>query len=308
MDNWPYQHAERAGRGRSITHKLKSPWLFEGEEEFPELGGMKQTVQIGDFEDFGRGLVIDGMSQLAEAIEPAYTSALIFPAALTARSRSRWLIAGGGDGPAPREALAFEETERVKLVDISRMVIEKTQELVPSFWGGCQNDPRLDNDPRDVFAFMRETDEKFDIIVSDLTDPEDEEYTPFSESTADRLYTEEGLRLFAKCLAPYGVFVMQAQELSMIRSAGHMRLRELVKRVFPLVYSYRIFIEFFGYWESFLVAATGDAYYHFGGYGFSRQSRKSLEFARYKGNLGAMWNHEVGESLFALPPALGKKV
>lgn len=259
LDEWPYKHVEKAGRGRGIVHRLKGPWLFEGTEEFPELGGMKQTAQIGEFEEFGRGLVIDGMAQLAEAIEPTYTTTLVFPAALMADSRKRWLIAGGGDGAAPREALSFRDTEHVKLVDISPAVIAKTQKLIPSFWGGCQADPRLEIITRDVFAVMREMaahGEQVDVLISDLTDPEDPEYTPFAESTADHLYTEEGLRLFAECLAPNGVFAMQAQELSLIRWQGHRRLRQMLNMAFSHVYSYRIFIEFFGYWESFLVASN----------------------------------------------------
>lgn len=255
---WLYAHKERSGRGRATAHRLKGYWLFEGVEEFPELGGLRQLVQIGDFTDFGRGLVIDGMSQLAEAIEPTYTTALLFPAALFAGSRRRWLIAGGGDGAAAREALSFKDTEEVVLVDLSHLVIAKTQELIPSFWGGCERDPRLIVITRDVFQVMREfiaQGRRFDVVISDLTDPaEPEEYTPFSESTADHLYTPEGLKLFHDCLDEGGSFVMQAQELSLIRWQGHARLRRMVEKIFPSVHSYRAFIEFFGYWESFLIA------------------------------------------------------
>ena len=87
---WPYWHLEKSGKGRAIAHRLEGPWLFEGEEVFAELGGMKQKVQIGDFTDFGRALVIDGMTQLPGGdLEGVYTSALIFPAAISAPSRRR---------------------------------------------------------------------------------------------------------------------------------------------------------------------------------------------------------------------------
>lgn len=300
FNEWPHRHSEKAGRGRGIVHRMRGPWLFEGEEVFPELGGMRQLVQIGDFEEFGRGLVIDGMAQLAEAIEPTYTTALIFPTALFAPSRRRWLIAGGGDGAAAREALAFQDTEEVRLVDLSRMVIAKTQELIPSFWGGCQADPRLQIVTRDVFAVMREMverGEQVDIIISDLTDPEDLEYTPFAESTADHLYTEEGLQLFMSCLAPNGTFVMQAQELSLLRYEGHRRLRRLLQKITPKVISYRVFIEFFGYWESFLVAFK-EVFP-----GPDRVIARLLQ-RHYRGTLGAHYSKGVHNSFFSLPPAL----
>ena len=307
---WPYWHLEKSGKGRAIAHRLEGPWLFEGEEVFPELGGMRQKVQIGDFTDFGRALVIDGMTQLPGGdLEGVYTSALIFPAAISAPSRRRWLIAGGGDGPAPREALSFHDTEHVKLVDISPMVIRETQRLIPNFWGGRQADPRLEIVTRDVFAVMREmaaAGEKVDILISDLVDLADEEYTPFQqgESSGDHLYTPEGIRLFADCLTHDGVFVMQAQELSLIRYDGHLRLRRMLEKVFRRVYSYRVFIEFFGYWESFLIASNH-------GWAWAPvivSHRYPAMREVYGGSLGGLYSPEVHEALFTLPPELHKKI
>lgn len=157
MTDWPYVHVESVGPGRRLLLKQKGPWLFEGEERFPTLDGIQQRVQIGEFEEFGRGLVIDGATQLAEAIDAAYTTALVFPAALLADSRRRWLILGGGDGAAAREALRFRDTESVQLVDISRLVIDVTQKLIPSFWAGCQHDQRLDICTCDAWEIRRGT-------------------------------------------------------------------------------------------------------------------------------------------------------
>lgn len=298
---WPYWHVEKSGKGRVIAHRMAGPWIVDEEEVFPELGGIKQRVQIGEFTDFGRGLVIDGMSQLAEAIEPIYTSALIFPAALSAGSRKRWLIAGGGDGAAPREALSFHDTEQVKLVDLSKIVIRETQRLIPSFWAGCQKDPRLEIIPRDVFAVMREfiaSGERFDLVISDLTDAEDEAYTPFGASTADHLYTEEGLRLFQQCLSPDGVFAMQAQELSLIRSDGHLRLRRMLEKIYRHVGSYRIFIEFFGYWQGFLVASNSSQ-------SWSPFPWRSEVFSyTYQGDGTSYYDSLVHAQLFSLLPKL----
>src|SRR5262245_19773122 len=229
MADWPYVHVESVGPGRRLLLKRQGPWLFEGEEHFPALGGIRQRVQIGEFEEFGRGLVIDGATQLAEAIDAAYTTALVFPAALLADSRRRWVIVGGGDGAAAREALRFRDTEAVQLVDISRLVIEQTQQLIPSFWAGCQHDPRLDIltcDAWEVLRGMAARQERADVMIFDLTDPEDAAYTSFSESSADHLYTPESFRLAAQCLTPSGVFVAQIQELSLLRFANHRRYRD----------------------------------------------------------------------------------
>lgn len=252
----PLAFTDKCGRGRQNTFFLKGPWLFEGVEEFPELG-FSQTVQIGEFEELGKALIINGLGQLDETGDKVYTRALGLPAMFSAPSRKKILIAGGGDGALARDILYFPQSEvrEVKLIDISKVVVAETRRLIPSFWNGCQNDARLCIEHRDVFAYARATSERFNIVFYDLTDPPDEEYTPYAESSADHCYGKEALELFASILRDDGIFVMQAQELSLLRSNWHAHLRELLRKIYPVVHSYRVFVEFFGYWESFLIAS-----------------------------------------------------
>lgn len=307
MEKPAYYHTETPGPGRSITHALKGPWLFDEMEFLPEINNWAH-VQIGDFEAFGRGLVIDRMAQLSEVVDRAYTTALVYPAALAAPSHKKWLIAGGGDGAAAREALRFPETERVVLVEISPTVVQKTQELIPSFWNGAQNDPRLEIVHADVFRYIRESQELFDIILLDLTDPADDFHTPFKRSASDPLYTLDALKPFKDHLAPAGVLVAQAQELSDFHSAGHERLRAILDKLFPNVRSYRTLIEFFGYWQSFIMATrTGRRTFLPWDAasscrilpGADRDSQSLLNAAKFCKHL---------ESLFILPPHLEKKI
>lgn len=313
VGDWEGFHAERAGLGRIILHRMSGPWVYEGEETFKELDGMKQWVRIGPFTDFGTSLVIDGMSQLPGGVlEGVYTSALIFPAALTAPSIERWLIAGGGDGPAAREALSFGPTKSVRLVDISPSVIAMTRLLMPEFWSGAHIDPRLTIERRDVFGVMREmvaSGEKVNVVVSDLVDPADETYTPFTagQSSGDHLYTPDAIRLFADCLTDDGVFVIQAQECSLVYSQGHRRLLRLIETVFPSVFSYRIFIEFFGYWEGFIVASKDPTWSPFRMRKPAQDVDQGLDLW-YRGRLREHYSGAVHSSLFALPPLLENRL
>lgn len=267
-DSW---HIESSGLGRKIAHKIRQR-LFYAVEEFPALRS-SQRVEIFDFSAFGKGLVIDGMCQLAEAIDTDYTNALVHPAAFSASSRKRWLLAGAGDGAAAREALRYSDTEEVYLVDISETVIRETQYFIPSFWEGCQNDPRLTIVPRDIFEFMKTIGKKFHIVVCDLSDPSNSNYTPFAISTADHLYTPESLALFSECLEDDGIFVMQAQEFSLLSWENHKKLLVMLKAIYPSVHSYRIFIEFFGYWQSFIIASKVPNWELFGADGFKNRVR-----------------------------------
>lgn len=303
MTHWPHLHTEMVGPGRTLLLKLKEPWLFDGEERFPSLGDMKARIQIGDFEELGRGLCIDGTVQLTEAVDPVYTTALVFPAALLAGARRRWLVVGGGDGATPREALRFRDTESVRLVDISRLVVERTQALIPSFWAGCQHDRRLEivnADAGEVLRDMALRGEQVDILVYDLSDAGSEECNPFSTSPADPLYTEEAFALAARCLGPGGIFVAQLAELSPLRFEAHRRRRQALKKVFRHVYSYRTFIEPFGYVESFALAS-----HHQGPWDPSRAERVEERLAElYTGSFADLYSAAWHEHLFTLPPSL----
>jgi len=277
--------------------KLTQPWLVD------ELDSIGQHVQIGEFTDFGKGLVIDGRTQLAEADEIVYTSALVFPTALNAPSIDSWLIAGGGDGAAVREVLRFRRVENVTLVDVSQMVVEQTQKFIPVFWGNCQNDPRLRVRHQDVFAYMRETKEKYDVIVSDLTDPPEAE----SKSAIEKLTRK--IRLFQKHLTPgTGLFVTQAGELSMINFKGHKLLRQILEELFVAVYSYRIFVEFFGWWQSFLVCSL-DANFSPWRVIFEYHNVENALRAKYAGKMPFdYYSDAIHNSLFTLPPILESKL
>jgi spermidine synthase len=304
LRKWQHIHTESVGPGRILSLRRTGPWLFEGEESFPALGGMKQSVRIADFAEFGRGLVIDGQVQLAESIDPLYTNALVFPSALMASSRTEWLIVGGGDGAAAREALRFSDTELVELVDISRMVIDRTQELIPSFWQDAQHDGRLRIECRDAWQVLTErasAGRRVNIILFDLTDPENEEFTPRSESSADHLYSTAAFDLAARCLRPGGVFAAQVQELSLLRWKDHCRLRNLLRQSFRYVWSYRVQVEFFGYWESFLIASNDDSPPD----PVPSGPIEPLLSRLYQGR-SPEWSTEWHRSLFGLPPSLAR--
>lgn len=293
---WPYVHVETVAPGRTMSLRMDSPWLCDAEETLPIGGGIAQRVQIGAFSDFGLGLVIDGQAQLAEAIDPLYTTALVFPAALAAAGHADWLIVGGGDGAACREALRLRGTRSVQLVDASRLVIAQTQALVPSFWDGAQHDPRLRIACRDAWDVLTEqaaAGARRDIVLFDLTDPGE-------DTGADHLYTDAAFGLVAACLRPGGVFVAQVQELSLLCWRAHARLRGLLRRHFRHVRSYRLYVEYFGYWESFLIAsnAPGD---------WSPVPDTPVEPLLAENYLGfgePPWSTPWHRHLFALPPSL----
>ena len=226
------------------------------------------------------------------------------PTALAAKSRRRWFIAGGGDGPAIREACAFPEAEEIVCVDISRTVKQSTQIFAPSFWGDAARHlatGRLTIIHRDMFAVAKEmvtAGRQFDIGIFDLTDREDDEYTPFEKSTADHLYTDETVALFKSCMTPGAIVGGQFQECSRIRSSGHMEACALFERHFRYVRSYRIFIDFFGYWEGFLIASDEPVVETFP---HRINAERLLDPGFYMGTLAPYFTNDIAIGLAAIP-------
>lgn len=305
-------HKEPVWPGREIKFKMKKKWLLDEVECFPDLGNIKQKVQIGDFEGFGKTLVIDGITQMSEKSDKVYTDALIYPALFASSSPRKWFIAGGGDGAAAKEILYVKDVEAVKLADISKTVVKQTQKLIPSFWENCQKDKRLKIVMKDAFkeAEMGEKKgEKFDVVVSDLTDSPNIEYTTFLESTADHIYTEKGLHNFYDILNAHGIFVIQAQELSDFSYQEHKRILKMIKKIFPpeSVYSYRTFVELSGCWQSYIIASKAKKWNPLRCYLLNKKNISLMKQIGIKKEYYSGWINYI-KSLFAIPPEISEKI
>ena len=148
-------------------------------------------------------LFINGSLQFSTCDEHRYHEMLVHPAlALTADPR-RALVLGGGDGMAVRELLKYEGL-RVQLVELDEMVIELFRDD-PRFAplnGGVLADPRVEVTVGDAFRFLRETGERYGLIVMDFPDPH--------RTATARLYSVQFFRFAARALAPGGILVTQS--------------------------------------------------------------------------------------------------
>jgi len=114
-------------------------------------------------------------------------------------------IGGGGELATAREVLRHKSVERVVMLDIDGKVIEVCKKFLPE-WGGekVTSDPRFELIISDAHAWMMETEEKFDVIIMDISDP-------IEAGPGIMLYTKE---FYAHALTrlnmPGGVFVTQS--------------------------------------------------------------------------------------------------
>ncbi len=194
--------------------------VFSGKSEY-------QTVEIFDTTLFGRCLTIDGIFMTSEKDEHYYHEMLVHPAMMTAASRKRVLVIGGGDGGTVREVCRYEDVERVLMVEIDRMVVEACREHLPTI-GSSWDDPRLEVRFEDATRFVREAEEgPFDVVLLDGTDP---------VGPGVGLFDLGFFEACKKMLAPGGVFVMQSESPFLFEEAFlnvQRDLRRIYRRVHP---------------------------------------------------------------------------
>jgi spermidine synthase len=183
-----------------------------------------QRIQIARSEVFGGMLILDDAVQTTERDEFIYHEMLVHPALLTHRQPKRMLIIGGGDGGALREALKHP-LETVTMVDIDGEVIAASRRYLPGISAGAFEDPRARVLLEDGIAFVRTTDERFDCIAVDSTDP---------KGPGLALFADEFFAACARVLTDEGVLAVQSGSLLYQQSLGAQVARALGAR-FPVV-------------------------------------------------------------------------
>ena len=159
-----------------------------------------QTLEVFDTPAFGRVLVLDGICQTTEKDEFFYHEMMTHPA-LFAHGRARKvLIVGGGDGGILEEVLKHRTVERAVMVEIDGSVVDVCRKYLPSICGKAFDDRRTDLVIADGVKYVAESNEKFDVIFVDSTDP---------IGAAEVLFDARFYAACKRCLTPRGILVTQ---------------------------------------------------------------------------------------------------
>ncbi len=158
-----------------------------------------QDLIIFENNRFGRVMSLDGAIQTTENDEFIYHEMFVHVPVLAHGAVQNILIIGGGDGGAARQALKHNGVS-VTLVDIDRTVIDLSKKYLPSISGGAFDNPHLEIIVADGCQFVKETPQKWDIIIIDSTDP---------QGPGEVLYTQEFYGDCKSCLKDGGIITTQ---------------------------------------------------------------------------------------------------
>ena len=144
-------------RVKNILHSEKTPY---------------QELLVADTYEYGRTLMLDGAYQLTERDEFTYSEMMANVPICAHPDPKNVMIIGGGDGAIMREVLKHKCVKKCTLIDIDERVIESSKKFLP--FAGCSfADGRADVKCMDAMKYIRETDERYDVVIVDSTDPVD---------------------------------------------------------------------------------------------------------------------------------------
>lgn len=144
---------------------------FEATRVLHRAGTGQQDLVLFENPLFGRMLMLDGITQLTTGDEFVYHEMLAHVPILAHGAVRSVLIVGGGDGGAAREVLRHGQVERLVQVEIDPGVIEFSRTYMPEVSNGAFDDPRFQLVIADGARFVAETDQRFDVVIVDSTDP-----------------------------------------------------------------------------------------------------------------------------------------
>lgn len=159
-----------------------------------------QDLVIFENAALGRVMALDGVVQTTERDEFIYHEMMTHVPLLAHGAAKRVLIIGGGDGAMLREVSRHKNIEQITMVEIDAGVVTFCQQYLPNHSAGAYDDPRFTLVIDDGVNFVAQCSEKFDVIISDCTDP---------IGPGESLFTSEFYAGCHRCLNENGIFVAQ---------------------------------------------------------------------------------------------------
>lgn len=204
-----------------------------------------QDLEVVDTPMFGRMLLLDKVMMTTERDEFFYHENLIHVGGLAHPGPRSALVVGGGDGGSSEELLKYSTMQRVVMAELDRGVVEASKQYLQKVHRGAFDDPRLTVMIGDGKAFVERTDQRFDIVALDLTDP---------LGPSVQLYTREFYEACKRILNPGGVLTLHV-ESPITRPQAYQRIVATLKAVFPIVRPYMVYVPIYCAWWGMATAS-----------------------------------------------------
>lgn len=198
-----------------------------------------QKIDVLETDHFGKMLLIDDLIMLTERDEFVYHEMISHVPINVHPNPQRVLVIGAGDGGTMREVLRHREVKHLDLVEIDKRVHDVSREFFPEL-SASFDDERVTCYWEDGVKFMKETDNEYDIIIVDSTDP----FGPGEGLFTTDFYTDCYNRL-----TNTGILVNQSESPQW--TADYVKgINKKLSAIFPIFTFYQAFIPTYpsGHW------------------------------------------------------------
>lgn len=195
-----------------------------------------QEIELVDTDEFGKVLLLDQITQVAERNDFDYHETMVHPALCSHPNPQSVLVIGGGDGGIIREVVKYPSVKRVEIAELDDGVIDFSKKYLETVHRGCFDDSRVKVNVVDGRKFTQEHKAEFDIVIMDMTDP-------FGPSSM--LYTREFFRIIKRSFRDSnGMFVMHS-ESPVARPQAFACIQKTLRSVFDNVNPFYLYIHMY---------------------------------------------------------------
>ena len=214
-----FWYTEKQTENFGITMKINKT-LHTEQTEF-------QCLEMAETAEWGNMLFLDGMVMTSEKDEFVYHEMVAHVPLFTHPNPENVLVVGGGDGGVIREILKHPSVKKATLVDIDGKVIEYSKKFLPSIASGLE-DSRVEVIVGDGFMHIAESENEFDVIMVDSTEP---------VGPAVNLFSKGFYAGISKALKEDGIFVAQSDN-PWFKADLIKQVQSDVKEIFPITKLY----------------------------------------------------------------------
>ncbi|MGE3062263.1 MAG: polyamine aminopropyltransferase [bacterium] len=266
-------------------HTPNSGIILRVKETLLRVKSPFQELVILDTYEYGRMMLLDGLVMLTDRDEFIYHEMITHVPVNSNPSIKKALIIGGGDCGTLRELSRYSFIESIKMVEIDEEVVKASKKFFPQLTANLPKHSEIIIG--DGIDFVGKTNEKFDLIIIDSTDP---------IGPAEGLFTDAFYSNCKNILTDSGMMVIQAE--SPYFHADSIKIfSDRLKRIFGFIKPYLAFIPTYpsGMWE-FIICTKHE---------FDPSLKNEALIKDFEGVL-KYYNHDIHDGAFKLPTFVKK--
>ena len=211
------------------------------EKQFHSEQSDFQRIDFFESKEFGKFFTLDGLMMVTEKDEFIYHDMITHTALAVNPEIKKVLVIGAGDGGTVRELTRYKSIEKIDMVEIDERVVRLCMEHLP-LTASQLKDSRVSLYFQDGIKFVKESQEKYDLIIVDSTDP---------IGPGEGLFTEDFYTDCYNVLSDDGILINQHESPYYDKDRKELiRTRQKIKKIFEVSRVYQAHIPTYpsGHW------------------------------------------------------------